>query len=122
MDKLGKDGTRCSPSCARAIGNSAPFSKIRLKQLAPGTSVAVLEPRERPGGNVGTEEHDGFRVECGPNGFLDRIIGGGESNLSATLENMRQISDNLRDLTENAKRYPSDVLLGQPPLPAKGAQ
>ena len=53
---------------------------------------------------------------------LDRIIGGGESDLSATLENMRQISDNLRDLTENAKRYPADVLLGQPPLPAKGAQ
>src|SRR5207244_5883656 len=45
---------------------------FRLNQLAPGTSVAVLEPRERPGGNVGTEEHGGFRVERGPNGFLDR--------------------------------------------------
>ena len=53
---------------------------------------------------------------------LDRIIGGGESDLSATLENMRQISENLRDLTENAKRYPSGVLLGGPPPPAKGAQ
>src|SRR5688500_13720126 len=45
---------------------------FRLKQLAPGASLTVLEPRERPGGNVGTEEHRGFRVECGPNGFLDR--------------------------------------------------
>ena len=53
---------------------------------------------------------------------LDRIIGGGESDLSTTLENMRQISENLRDLTENAKRYPSGVLLGEPPPPAKGAQ
>ena len=53
---------------------------------------------------------------------LDRIVGGGESDLTTTLENLRQISDNLRDLTENAKRYPSGVMLGEPPPPAKGAQ
>src|SRR5262252_1466648 len=45
---------------------------FRLRQLAPAASVAVLEPRDRPGGNVGTEDHGGFRVERGPNGFLDR--------------------------------------------------
>lgn len=44
----------------------------RLKQFAPDVSVAVLEPRARPGGTIGTEDHRGFRVECGPNGFLDR--------------------------------------------------
>jgi oxygen-dependent protoporphyrinogen oxidase len=45
---------------------------FRLGQLNPSASVAVLEPRERPGGNIGTEDHGGFRVERGPNGFLDR--------------------------------------------------
>ncbi len=45
---------------------------FRLKQLAPDVSIAVLEPRERCGGNIGTEEHGGFRIEHGPNGFLDR--------------------------------------------------
>src|SRR3954469_13134494 len=45
---------------------------FRLKQLSPGVSVSVLEPRERPGGNIGTEEYKGFRFEHGPNGFLDR--------------------------------------------------
>lgn len=44
----------------------------RLKQFAPAVSVTVLEPRDRPGGNIGTENHGGFRVERGPNGFLDR--------------------------------------------------
>ena len=44
----------------------------RLRQLATALTVTVLEPRDRPGGNIGTEEHDGFRVERGPNGFLDR--------------------------------------------------
>lgn len=45
---------------------------FRLKQFAPDVAVTVLEPRDRPGGNIRTEDHRGFRVECGPNGFLDR--------------------------------------------------
>src|SRR5262245_66258411 len=45
---------------------------FRLKQLTPTAAVTVLEAQPRPGGNIGTEEHGGFRVECGPNGFLDR--------------------------------------------------
>lgn len=45
---------------------------LRLKQFAPGTAVTVLEPRDRPGGNIHTEDSRGFRVEHGPNGYLDR--------------------------------------------------
>ena len=48
---------------------------------------------------------------------LDRIFGGGESDLATTIDNLRQISDNLRDLTEDAKRYPSGVIFGAPPRP-----
>jgi len=47
----------------------------RLKQAAPRVTVTVLEHRPRPGGNVGTDDRDGFRVERGPNGFLDRTPG-----------------------------------------------
>jgi oxygen-dependent protoporphyrinogen oxidase len=45
---------------------------FRLRQFAPAAAVTILEPHHRPGGNIGTEEHGGFRVERGPNGFLDR--------------------------------------------------
>jgi len=48
---------------------------------------------------------------------LDHILGGGEVDIATTLENLRQITDNLRDLTEDAKRYPANVFLGAPPLP-----
>lgn len=48
---------------------------------------------------------------------LDRIFGGGEADLATTFENLRQITDNLRDLTEDAKRYPSNLLFGAPPRP-----
>jgi paraquat-inducible protein B len=55
-------------------------------------------------------------------GRLDRIFGGGEADLATTIENLRQISDNLRDLTEDAKRYPSNVIFGAPPRPLERAQ
>ena len=53
-------------------------------------------------------------------GRLDRILGGGEADLAATVENLRQITDNLRDLTEDTKRYPANLLLGEPPRPLEG--
>ena len=48
-------------------------------------------------------------------GRLDRIFGTGENDLDVTFRNMRQITDNLRDLTEEAKRYPANIFLGLPP-------
>jgi oxygen-dependent protoporphyrinogen oxidase len=43
----------------------------RLEQLAPDAEVTLLERRSQTGGVIGTIERDGFRVETGPNGFLD---------------------------------------------------
>jgi ABC-type transporter Mla subunit MlaD len=51
---------------------------------------------------------------------LERILGGGEVDLALTVENLRQITDNLRDLTEDTKRYPAHVLFGEPPRPLEG--
>jgi oxygen-dependent protoporphyrinogen oxidase len=44
---------------------------FRLEQRHPGLDAVVLEERERPGGKIDTADRDGFRVEAGPNGFLD---------------------------------------------------
>ena len=48
---------------------------------------------------------------------VDRLLGGGESDLATSLENLRQITDNLRDLTEDTKRYPANLFFGAPPSP-----
>jgi paraquat-inducible protein B len=53
---------------------------------------------------------------------LDRIFGAGEADLGTTFQNLRQITDNLRDLTEDAKRYPSNLLFGAPPPRLEPAQ
>jgi protoporphyrinogen/coproporphyrinogen III oxidase len=43
----------------------------RLEQRMPDADVLVLEGSYRLGGNIDTLDRDGFRVEAGPNGFLD---------------------------------------------------
>lgn len=43
----------------------------RLWQFAPSLEITILEQRDRPGGTVWTEQRQGFRIELGPNGFLD---------------------------------------------------
>ncbi|MGD9787862.1 MAG: MlaD family protein [Sulfuricellaceae bacterium] len=49
----------------------------------------------------------------------EKAFAGREQDISAILENLRQTSENLRDLTETAKRYPSGVLFGEPPPPSE---
>lgn len=44
---------------------------FRLKQARPDAELVLLESAARCGGKIGTEQREGFRVEMGPNGFLD---------------------------------------------------
>jgi ABC-type transporter Mla subunit MlaD len=37
------------------------------------------------------------------------------TNMGTTLDNLRIMSENFRELSELAKRYPSQLLFGQPP-------
>jgi len=120
MDKLGKDGVALVTELRdtnRKLGMFLDDPALkRLPATADATLAGARKVVEDP--NLASTIAHLQRTLA----RLDRIVGGSEVDLSTTLENLRQISDNLRDLTENAKRYPSGVLLGEPPLPAKGAQ
>ena len=60
------------PSVLIAGGGLSGLSLAhRLQQAAPQVTVTLLEKDERPGGKIRTESHEGFRLEHGPNGFLD---------------------------------------------------
>ncbi len=52
-------------------GISGLSTAYRLQTLRPEIDVTVLEADARPGGKIWTEDDKGFRVEIGPNGFLD---------------------------------------------------
>ncbi len=44
---------------------------FRLKQARPDVELVLLESGSRCGGKIGTDQRNGFRIETGPNGFLD---------------------------------------------------
>jgi oxygen-dependent protoporphyrinogen oxidase len=52
-------------------GISGLTSAFRLQQLLPIVDVQVWESGSRLGGAIWSEQHDGFTIEHGPNGFLD---------------------------------------------------
>jgi phospholipid/cholesterol/gamma-HCH transport system substrate-binding protein len=50
---------------------------------------------------------------------VDNFLSDQQPDIETAIENIRRISDNLRELTENAKKYPSEVLFGKPPPHSK---
>lgn len=46
---------------------------------------------------------------------VDRLITSKNQDLEQTIDNLREISENVRDLTDEAKRYPSRLAFGDPP-------
>lgn len=50
---------------------------------------------------------------------LDRLITTQQQNIDAILSNVRGISQDIRSMTDYAKRYPSHVLFGDPPKPVE---
>lgn len=46
---------------------------------------------------------------------VDELVLANQGGLTETMANLQEISDNLRDLSEEAKRNPSRVLFGDPP-------
>jgi phospholipid/cholesterol/gamma-HCH transport system substrate-binding protein/paraquat-inducible protein B len=46
---------------------------------------------------------------------LDNLVIGQQSDIDQIISNLRQSADNIRELTEAAKQYPSMILFGQPP-------
>ncbi len=92
----------------KTLANPA-FQKLPQDASAAVESVRALVSDPRLASSIAHLERTLSR--------LDRITGGGEADLATTVENLRRITDNLRDLTEDAKRYPSNLLFGQPPPP-----
>ena len=46
---------------------------------------------------------------------VDTLLANKSPDIEETVDNLRAASENLRDWTENAKRYPAQVFLGEPP-------
>lgn len=50
---------------------------------------------------------------------MNRLIATQQQGIAATVENLQAISNDMKELTESSRRYPSQVLFGAPPTPSK---
>ncbi|HOW67668.1 MAG TPA: MlaD family protein [Candidatus Paceibacterota bacterium] len=50
---------------------------------------------------------------------VDRLMAGAEVGFVQSIDNVRALTDSLRDLAESSRRYPAQLLLGEPPPPVK---
>lgn len=53
---------------------------------------------------------------------LNRLISGQQQDIETTVDNLRSISENLKELTDDSRKYPSQVFFGVPPPPSKVMQ
>jgi len=53
---------------------------------------------------------------------MNRLIATQQQGIAATVENLQAISNDLKELTESSRKYPSQVLFGAPPPPSKVMQ
>jgi phospholipid/cholesterol/gamma-HCH transport system substrate-binding protein/paraquat-inducible protein B len=53
---------------------------------------------------------------------LDGLVAGKEYDVKVIIDNLRLVSENLKELTNNAKKYPSQVLFGEPPKRLESGQ
>ena len=49
---------------------------------------------------------------------FDQLAAGKDNDLEIALGNLRLLTENLKELSENAKRFPAQLLFGEPPKPA----
>jgi len=52
----------------------------------------------------------------------NRLIATQQQGIAATIENLQAVSNDIKELTENSRKYPSQVLFGAPPPPSKVMQ
>jgi methyl-accepting chemotaxis protein len=50
---------------------------------------------------------------------LNRLIANQQYEIQTTVQNLRSISESFKEITDNSKKYPSQMLFGAPPPPSK---
>src|SRR6267142_3759989 len=53
---------------------------------------------------------------------MNRLLANQQRDIEKTMDNLRAVSENMKEITDNSKKYPSQVLFGAPPPPSKAMQ
>jgi paraquat-inducible protein B len=104
---------------ARSLLNNPAISRIMSDAATTATELSLASKQlrrmsEALPGTVMRLDSTARRV--------DHLIAGKSQDVDEILTNLRVVSADLRELMTNAKRYPSQVILGEPPSHAKAAK
>jgi|JI10StandDraft_1071094.scaffolds.fasta_scaffold224231_2 hypothetical protein len=86
------------------------FGGSTLRAIAQGMRETIGELRQAVAGLPDTVATAGRATRR-----ADAILATGQHDLETLMANLTAISQNLKELTDSAKRYPSQLLFGQPP-------
>ena len=50
---------------------------------------------------------------------LNRLLAGQQRDIEKTVQNLRAVSENMKEITDNSRKYPSQILFGAAPPPSK---
>jgi phospholipid/cholesterol/gamma-HCH transport system substrate-binding protein/paraquat-inducible protein B len=53
---------------------------------------------------------------------MNRLIANQQQDIAKTMDNLRAVSENMKEITDSSKKYPAQVLFGAPPPPSKVMQ
>lgn len=100
-----------SSELSATLSNASELTKHLNSQLSSGELRSTLSNVE-----AASEDLPGMMSQLGKTlRKLDRLVSGESSEVAETLTNLRLTSENLRELTDTVKKYPSYVLFGSPP-------
>lgn len=100
-----------SPELSATLSNASELTQNLNSQLGTGELRSTLTNVE-----AASEDLPLMMSQLGKTlRRLDRLVSGESSDVSETLTNLRLTSENLRQLTDTVKKYPSYVLFGRPP-------
>jgi phospholipid/cholesterol/gamma-HCH transport system substrate-binding protein len=89
-----------------------PEIEAMLKDLS-GTTTSLRRAAESPGLTNSIAQLEATLRK------VDRLVDGRDYDFDETLNNLRVLTENLKVISENAKRFPAQLLFGEPPPPSK---
>lgn len=122
------------------VGGPDIRNAVRDAAAAAGTARAILERADEPlsrlvsdlpktteGINRLVERLDSVTADLPETGGqlkqtlvrLNRLIAAQQRDIEKTVQNLEAISENMKEITERSRKYPSQVLFGAPPPPSK---
>ncbi len=119
------------PDLKKAVSDAAAAAgtarQIIERAEKPVTQLVADLPKTSAGINRLVQRLDSVTADLPETGAqlkqtlvrLNRLLAGQQRDIEKTVQNLRAVSENMKEITDNSRKFPSQVLFGAPPPPSK---